>query len=52
MRLIKVNILNQLTYVFTKPLQLPQFLSCKKGILLGKRVVELSPAGPHDSGGV
>jgi len=51
MRLIKVDTSNQLADIFTKPLQLPQFLSCREGILLGKRAVELPPAGPHDSGG-
>ena len=53
MRLIKVDTSNQLADIFTKPLQLPQFLSCREGILLGnlKRAVELPPAGSHDSGG-
>jgi len=41
MRLIKVDTSNQLADIFTKPLQLPQFLSCREGILLGKRAVEL-----------
>ena len=51
MRLIKVNTSNQLADIFTKPLQLPQFLSCWEGILLGQRAVELPPTGPRDSGG-
>ena len=51
MRFVKVDTSNQLANIFTKPLQLPQFLSCQEGILLGKRAVELPPAGPHDSGG-
>ncbi len=50
MRLIKVDTSNQLADILTKPLQLPQFLSCREGILLGKRAMELPPAGPHDSG--
>ena len=45
MLLIKIETLNQLADIITKPLMLPQFL-------LGKRAVELPPAGPHDSGGV
>jgi hypothetical protein len=51
MRLIKVDTSNQLVDSFTKPLQLPQFLSYREGFLLGKRGVELTPAGTHDSGG-
>ncbi len=47
MRLIKVDTSNQLAAIFTKPLQLP----CREGILLGKRAVQLPPAGPHDSAG-
>ena len=31
MRLIKVDTLNQLADIFTKPLQLPQFLACREG---------------------
>ncbi len=52
MRLIKVDNSHHLADIFTKPLQLPQFLSCREGILLGKRPVELPSAGPHDFGGV
>ena len=51
MRLIKVITSYQLAEIFTKPLQLPQFLSCREGILLGQRAVELPPTGPRDSGG-
>ncbi len=52
MRLIKVDTSNQLANIFPKPLQLPQFLSSREGILLGKRVEKLPPAGPHDLRGV
>ncbi len=37
MTLIKVDTSNELADIFTKPLQLPQFLSCREDILQGKR---------------
>ena len=51
MRLVKVDTSHQLADIFTKPLQLPQFLACREGILMGRNADELSPKGPCDSGG-
>ncbi len=51
MRLVKVDTSNQHADIFTKPLQLPQFLACSDGILTGQSGKELPPRGPSDSGG-
>ena len=53
MRLIKVETSSQLRLadIFTKPLQLQQFLACRDGLLTGQRGQALPPRGPCDSGG-
>ena len=51
MRLIKVDTSSQLADIFTKPLQLQQFLACRDGILSGQRGQVLPPRGPCDSRG-
>ena len=51
MRLIKVETSSQLADIFTKPLQLQQFIACRDGLLTGQRGQALPPRGPCDSGG-
>ena len=51
MRLIKVETSSQLADIFTKPLQLQQFIACRDGLLTGQRGQVLPPRGPCDSGG-
>ena len=51
MRLIKVETSSQLDDIFTKPLQLQQFIACRDGLLTGQRGQVLPPRGPCDSGG-
>ena len=51
MRLIKVDTSSQLADIFTKPLQLQQFLACRGGILSVKSGQVFPPRGPCDSGG-
>ena len=50
MCLVKVGTSGKLD-IFTKPLQLSQFLACLDGILSGKSGHEFPPTGPSDSGG-
>ena len=50
MRLIKVETSSQLADIFTKPLQLQQFIACREGLLTGQRGQALPPRGPCDSG--
>ncbi len=51
MRLIKVDTSGQLADIFTKPLQLQQFLACREGILNGQSGQALFPKGPGNSKG-
>ena len=45
MRLIKVETSSQLADIFTKPLQLQQFIACRDGLLTGQRGQALPPSG-------
>ena len=49
MRLVKVDTSNQLADIFSKTLQLPQFIAFREGILTGQHVNELPPTGPSGS---
>ena len=49
MRLIKVETSSQLADIFTKPLQLQQYIACRDGLLTGQRGQALPPRGPCDS---
>ena len=51
MRLTKVETSSQLADIFTKQLQLQQFIPCREGLLNGQRGQVLPPRGPSDSGG-
>ena len=51
MRLVKVETSSQLADIFTKPLQLQQFIACCDGLLTGQRGQALPRRGPCDSGG-
>ena len=49
--LVKVDTSSQFADIFTKPLQLQQFLECREGILTGQSGQALLPKGPCDSRG-
>ena len=51
MRLIKAETSSQLADIFTKPLQLQQFIACHEGRLTGQRGQAPPPRRPCDSGG-
>ena len=51
MCLIKVETSSQLADIFTKPLQLQQFLACRDELLTGQSGQALPPRGHCDSGG-
>ena len=51
MRLIKVETSSQLADIFTRPLQLQQFLAFRDGLLAGQSGQALPPRGSCDSGG-